>query len=76
MKNKGLQFQYIGGIGLDDIPSLMETGFTAFVSGLITQSKNKKDQTTKMPLMEPSIFKIGDKILESRLFFRNGKIWF
>jgi thiamine-phosphate pyrophosphorylase len=33
MKNKGLQFQYIGGIGLDDIPALMETGFTALRFG-------------------------------------------
>jgi hypothetical protein len=49
----------------------METGIYGIVSGLITQSKNKTEtikQLKKMPLMEPSIFKIGDKILESRLF--------
>ncbi|MDG1872028.1 MAG: thiamine phosphate synthase [Flavobacterium sp.] len=33
----------IGGIGLDDIPALMETGIHGIaVSGLITQSENKK----------------------------------
>ena len=33
----------IGGIGLDDIPALIETGIHGIaVSGLITQSENKK----------------------------------
>jgi thiamine-phosphate pyrophosphorylase len=44
MKNKGLTIPVyaIGGIGLDDIPALMETGIHGIaVSGLITQSKDK-----------------------------------
>jgi thiamine-phosphate pyrophosphorylase len=56
---------------LDDIPALMETGIHGIaVSGLITQSENKKRQSNnlKTTFMEPSLFKIGDKILESRLF--------
>jgi thiamine-phosphate pyrophosphorylase len=37
----------IGGIGLDDIPALMETGIHGIaVSGLITQSEDKNNQTT------------------------------
>jgi thiamine-phosphate pyrophosphorylase len=44
MKNKGLTIPVyaIGGIGLDSIPTLMETGIHGIaVSGLITQSKDK-----------------------------------
>jgi thiamine-phosphate pyrophosphorylase len=46
MKNQGLTIPVyaIGGIELDDIPSLMETGIYGIaVSGLITQSKNKTE---------------------------------
>lgn len=44
MKNQGLTIPVyaIGGIGLDSIPTLMETGIHGIaVSGLITQSKDK-----------------------------------
>jgi thiamine-phosphate pyrophosphorylase len=53
-----LQLQYaIGGIGLDDIPALMETGIHG-ISGLITQSEHKKRQSNnlKTTFMEPSLF--------------------
>jgi hypothetical protein len=53
---------------LDDIPALMETGIHGIaVSGLITQSEEKKT-IKQLKNLEPSLFKIGDKILESRLF--------
>jgi hypothetical protein len=60
----------IGGIGLDDIPALMETGIHGIaVSGLITiRTQEKTIKQLKTTFMEPSLFKIGDKILESRLF--------
>jgi hypothetical protein len=75
MKMNSIPVYAIGGIGLDDIPALMETGIHGIaVSGLITQSEHKKRQSNnlKTTFMEPSLFKIGDKILES-LVLGTGK---
>jgi thiamine-phosphate pyrophosphorylase len=65
MKKNGLTIPVyaIGGIGLDDIPALMETGIHGIaVSGLITQSKTRQRQSNnlKMTLWNHQ-YKIGTK---------------
>jgi hypothetical protein len=72
MKTMNLQFQYMRLELVYDIPALMETGIYGIaVSGLI-HNQNKKRQSNNLNAMEPSLFKIGDKIL-SRLFLGTGK---
>jgi thiazole synthase len=55
----------------------MDTGIHGIaVSGLLTHSDNPTELIKHLNENYMSTFKIGDKSLASRLFFRNRKIWF
>jgi thiazole synthase ThiGH ThiG subunit len=66
----------IGGI-TSNVEPLMDTGIHGIaVSGLLTHSDNPTELIKHLNENYMSTFKIGDKSLASRLFFRNRKIWF
>jgi thiazole synthase ThiGH ThiG subunit len=60
-----------------NVEPLMDTGIHGIaVSGLLTHSDNPTELIKHLNENYMSTFKIGDKSLASRLFFRNRKIWF